>query len=84
MLKSTNVTAIQESADAILILNKDKDICNLAKEREEAEMDYYSGLLNAEAKGRAEGKAEAYAELIAGWKAKGMTDEEIQKLLPTN
>jgi len=97
MLKSTNVTAIQESADAILILNKDKDICDLAKEREEAEMDYYSGLLNAEAKGRAEGRAEgkaegeakgraegeaiAHAKLIAKWKAKGKTDEEIAELL---
>ena len=98
MLKST-------SADAILILNKDKDICDLAKEREEAEMDYYSGLLNAEAKGRAEGEAKgraegeakgraegeakgraegeaiAHAKLIAKWKAKGKTDEEIAELL---
>ena len=84
MLKSTNVTAIQESADAILILNQDKDICDLAKKREEAEMDYYSGILNAEAKGRAEGAANERAKLIARWKAKGMTEEEIADLLSDN
>ena len=42
------------------------------------------GIAKGRAEGKAEGKAEAYAELIADWKAKGMTDEEIQKLLPAN
>ena len=31
--------------------------------------------------GRAEGKQEKESELIAKWKAKGMTDEEINALL---
>ena len=88
MLNDTKVEAIQNGVKVIYGLSGDAQIREYVRQREKAVMDYNSDMASAEAKGRAkgreEGKAEAYAELIAGWKAKGMTDEEIQKLLPTN
>ena len=46
-----------------------------------ARLDENTLIYSAHKKGRAEGKEERNNELIAKWKAKGMTDEEIKDLL---
>ena len=96
MLKTINSTEIQEGVDAIYALNADKQVRELARQREKAERDYLADMANAEAKGRAEGIAEGRAEgieegrnareleLASLWRANGMSEEQIKKLLSGN
>lgn len=78
-----------ESVNAILEMSKDEKMREYIRQRNKAERDYESGLINARRQGRAEGKAEGRAEgiteerkrIIARLKSGGMTDEEISRLL---
>ncbi|MDE6729148.1 MAG: Rpn family recombination-promoting nuclease/putative transposase [Oscillospiraceae bacterium] len=80
MLEAVPVEAIQNGVHVIYDLSKDEQIRERVRQREKAEQDYYSDMAHA----KAEGRAETYKELIANWKAQGMTEEEIRKLLPSN
>lgn len=68
---------IKNGLKVIYSLSEDEKIREYVRQREKAEMDYRSDMSYA----KAEGKAERDSELIAKWKAKGMTDEEIAELL---
>lgn len=78
MLETVPVEAIQTGVHVIYDLSEDEQIRKRVQQREKEEQDYYSDMAHA----KAEGKAETYKELIANWKAQGMTDEEICRLLP--
>lgn len=82
MLETTTVKAIQTGVHVIYDLSEDEQIRERVRQREKAEQDYYSDMAHAKAEGIAKGKAERDAELIANWKAQGMTEEEIHRLLP--
>lgn len=81
MLETTGTEAIKNGVKVIYSLSEDKKIREYVRQREKAEMDYRSDMSYAKAEGKVEGKAERDSELIAKWKAKGMTDEEIAELL---
>ena len=77
MLETTGTEAIKNGVKVIYSLSEDEKIREYVRQREKAEMDYRSDMSYA----KAEGKAEIDSVLIAKWKAKGMTDEEIADLL---
>jgi len=77
MLKDTQIEAIQNGVKVIYDLSEDAKIREYVRQREKAEQDYYSDMAHAEEKGAARERA----KLIAKWKAKGMTEEEIAELL---
>jgi predicted transposase/invertase (TIGR01784 family) len=85
MLRNSNNEFISGCADRILAVNADDKLRVQAELREMARLDentlIYSAHKKGRAEGRAEGKEERNNELIAKWKAKGMTDEEIKDLL---
>lgn len=85
MLRTSNNEYISGCADRILAVNADDKLRVQAELRELARLDHNTLIVSAEKrgekKGRAEGKEERNNELIAKWKAKGMTDEEIKGLL---
>ena len=66
-------------------INSDEHLRVQAEMREKARADYNTSISSALRKGRAEGRAEGIEErnneLIAKWKAKGMSDEDIKSLL---
>ncbi len=66
-------------------LSEDTKIREMARLREKALHDEASALANAEnkgiEKGRAEGKAEAEADIIKKMKAYGMSEEQIKAIL---
>ena len=68
---------IKNGLKVIYSLSEDEKIREYVRQREKAEMDYRSDMSYA----KAEGMAEERKKLIAKWKAKGMTDEEIAELL---
>ena len=81
MLETTGTEAIKNGVKVIYSLSEDEKIREYVRQREKAEMDYRSDMSYAKAEGKAEGIAEERKKLIAKWKAKGMTDEEIAELL---
>lgn len=89
MLKNTNIPIINESVNAILEMSKDEKMREYIRQRNKAERDYESGLINAKRQGRAEGiqigiaqgEAKATKRFIDNLKAKGMSEEEIRKML---
>ncbi|MCR5122447.1 MAG: hypothetical protein K6B74_08510, partial [Ruminococcus sp.] len=81
MLRTSNNEYISGCADRILAVNADDKLRVQAELREMARLDENTLIYSAHKKGRAEGKEERNNELIAKWKAKGMTDEEIKGLL---
>jgi len=81
LLQTMNNDVISDSVNKILILNKDDNVYESAREREDAEFDYYSGINSAIERGIEEGKAQVEKELINRWKLNGMTDDEIKNLL---
>ena len=80
MLKTVNSTEIQESVDVIYALNADKQVRELARQREKAERDYLADMASAEEKG----KKQRDLELASLWRANGMSEEQIKKLLSGN
>ena len=73
-------TQIKEVRDTIVILrelNADEKVKQEAYYREKRLHDEASALGNA----RREGRAERAAELIAKWRLKGYTEEQIKELL---
>ena len=60
-----------------LLKSEDEKIREYVRQREKAEQDYRADIVHAEAKGAAKERE----KMIARWKAKGKTDEEIAKLL---
>lgn len=84
MLNETKVEAIQSGVQVIYGLSGDAKIREYVRQREKAVQDYNSDMAVAKAEGRAEGAANERAKLIARWKAKGMTEEEIADLLSDN
>lgn len=77
MLSNTTVDDIRTSVSVIYDLSEDEKLREYIRQREKAEFDYQSDMANA----MAEGEKKKEAALIAKWKAKGMTDEEIKELL---
>ena len=81
MLRASNNEYISGCASRILAVNADDKLRVQAELREMARLDENTLIASAHKKGRAEGKEERNNELIAKWKAKGMSDEEIKLLL---
>nr|MCR5121431.1 PD-(D/E)XK nuclease family transposase [Ruminococcus sp.] len=85
MLRTSNNEYISGCADRILAVNADDKLRVQAELREMARLDENTLIYSAHKKGRAEGieigEQKRNNELIAKWKAKGMTDEEIKGLL---
>ena len=85
MLRTSANEYIRECADKIISVNSDQKLRIQAELREKARMDENTRISSALRKGRAEGieigAQKRNNELIAKWKAKGMSDEEIKRLL---
>lgn len=81
MLRTNSNEYLSACAEKILSVNADEHLRVQAEMREKARADYNTSISSALRKGRAEGRAEERESLIAKWKAKGMSDEEIKSLL---
>ena len=85
MLQQTNVQPIQKAVMIIHQMSDDEKIQELARLREKALHDEASALSTARREGHEEGRAEGRAEernaLIVKLRKKGMSEEEINKLL---
>lgn len=86
MLRETNVPIIQESVGKIYELSSDEQIKEYVRQREKARLDWNSGMRNAERrgekigieKGLEKGRAEGIEQMVAGMRAAGFTEAQIE------
>lgn len=80
MLINTN-DVIKTGVNVIYDLSADEKIRETIRQREKALLDYRADIKHAMDEGEAKGITKRDNQLIAKWRAKGMTDEQIKELL---
>ena len=69
---------IKKAIDAICTLNADERLREQIRVQEKALLDYGSGIADAEARGRAEGRAEACFDIVENMRRNGFSEEQIK------
>lgn len=85
MISQTNVPIMKKAVNVIYDMSEDTKIREIARLREKALHDEASALKNAKAEGieegKAAGRAEGEANIIAKMKAYGLTEEQIRAII---